>query len=132
MELNVRHLRDEDYTTISKWWEQWKWPVLPKESLPSTGLIVEKDGVSIVSCYIYITNSTGALLEWIVSDPNYKGKDRKQAIELLITTAEKMLKKQGVTYVFSISRSKHLMETHKKLGWFVDKRPSHEMTKILN
>ena len=42
MELNVRDLRDEDYTTIAKWWKHWQWPVVPKYNLPPTGLIVEK------------------------------------------------------------------------------------------
>ena len=116
MELNVRLLRDEDYETIVSWWKWWKWPVLPKQSLPPTGLMVEKGDTSIVSCYIYITNSTGALLEWVVSNPEYREKDRKQAIELLLIAAEKMLKDQGVTYIFSIGRNKHLIETHKKLG----------------
>ena len=132
MELNVRNLRDEDHKTISKWWKQWKWPIIPKENLPPTGLMVEKNGVSIVSCYIYITNSTGALLEWVVSNPDYRDKDRQQAIELLITTAENILKKQGVTYIFSIGRNKHLIDTHKKLGLYLEQKPSYEMTKVIN
>jgi len=131
MELNVRLLRDKDYETIVSWWKWWKWPVLPKQSLPPTGLMVEKGDTSIVSCYIYITNSTGALLEWVVSNPEYREKDRKQAIELLLVAAEKMLKDQGVTYIFSIGRNKHLIETHKKLGWIVDNKTSTEMTKTI-
>ena len=85
-----------------------------------------------MSCYIYITNSTGALLEWVVSNPDYRDKDRQQAIELLITTAENILKKQGVTYIFSIGRNKHLIDTHKKLGWYLEQKPSYEMTKVIN
>jgi len=132
MKLNVRRLRDEDYKTISTWWKWWKWPVIPKENLPPTGLMVEKGNVSIVSCYIYLTNSSGALLEWIVSNPEYKEEDRSKAIELLIIAAENMLKDQGVAYIFSIGRNKSLMETHKKLGWLVDDTTSHEMTKVIN
>ena len=131
MELNVRLLRDKDYETIVSWWKWWKWPVLPKQSLPPTGLMVEKGDTSIVSCYIYITNSTGALLEWVVSNPEYREKDRKQAIELLLVAAEKMLKDQGVTYVFSIGRNKNLIDTHKKLGWIIDSKTSTEMTKTI-
>ena len=106
MELNVRRLQDEDYKTISQWWEKWGWPIIPKENLPPTGLMVEKNNISIVSCYIYITNSKGALLEWIVSNPDYRDKDRMQAIKLLIIAAENMLKDQGITYIFSIGRNK--------------------------
>lgn len=131
MELNVRLLRDKDYETIANWWKWWKWPVLPKESLPPTGLMVEKGNISIVSCYIYMTNSTGALLEWVVSNPEYRENDRKQAIELLLVAAEKMLKDQGVSYIFSIGRNKQLIQTHKKLGWIIDSKTSTEMTKTI-
>ena len=34
-------------------------------------------------------------------------------------------------YIFSIGRSKHLMKTHEKLGWQVDKKPSYEIIKNL-
>tara|TARA_R100000458_G_C8122404_1_gene140758 strand:- start:212 stop:607 length:396 start_codon:yes stop_codon:yes gene_type:complete len=131
MELNVRLLRNEDYKTIAEWWKKWKWPVIPQDNLPPTGLMVEKNGVSIVSGYIYITNSTGALLEWIVSNPEYREKDRKKAIELLIIAAENMLKDQGVKYIFSIGRNKNLIETHKKLGWMAEPKPSYELTKMI-
>ena len=72
------------------------------------------------------------MLEFIVSDPTYKGKNRKEAIELLINGAEEVCKQQGYKYVFSIGRNKHLMETHKKLGYHVDTKPSYEIIKKIN
>jgi len=69
------------------------------------------------------------MLEWIVSNPDYREKDRKQAIELLIDTAEGFCKKLGCNYMFSIGRNKHLIKTHKKLGWTVDKNSSYEIIK---
>ena len=89
--LVFRPLKEEDYETICKWWELWNWPVIPKEMLPEnglSGLMVEKKGINIVAGFIYMTNSTTAILDWIVSNPDYRDKDRKYAIELLIVTAE--------------------------------------------
>ena len=132
--LQVRNLKKDDYDYIAKWWKWWRWKVIPKEMLPEnglSGLMVEKDGVRIVSGFIYMTNSTGAMLEFIVSNPDYKEKDRKQAIELLISTAEEFCKGLGCDYMFSIGRNKHLIETHEKLGWNVDKNPSYEIMKKL-
>ena len=131
-DLLVRNLIEHDYEFISKWWEWWRWKVIPREMLPEnglSGLMVEKNGIRIVSGFIYMTNSTGAMLEWIVSNPDYREKDRKYAIELLIDTAEEYCKGLGFNYMFSIGRSKHLIETHKKLGWSVDKNPSYEIMK---
>ena len=133
-ELVFRPLKEEDYETICKWWKWWRWPVIPKEMLPDkgkSGFIVEKNNIPIVSAFLYLTNSTGALLEWIISNPEYREDDRKEAIELLITNAETVCKRMGITYMFSIGRSKHLMKTHEKLGWFVDKKPSYEIIKNL-
>tara|TARA_Y100000310_G_scaffold57897_1_gene53054 strand:- start:1323 stop:1733 length:411 start_codon:yes stop_codon:yes gene_type:complete len=133
-ELVFRPLKEEDYETICKWWKWWRWPVIPKEMLPDkgkSGFIVEKNNIPIVSAFLYLTNSTGALLEWIVSNPEYREDDRKEAIELLITNAEVVCKNMGITYMFSIGRSKHLMKTHEKLGWQVDKKPSYEIIKNL-
>ena len=130
--LIFRTLKEEDYETICTWWKWWRWPVLPKEMLPDNGkcgFMVEKNNKPIVSAFLYLTNSTVALLEWIVSNPYYKENDRKDAIELLINEAEKFCKGMNVTYIFSIGKNKHLMETHEKLGWHVDKRSSHEIIK---
>ena len=133
-ELNFRPLKEEDYETICKWWKWWRWPVIPKEMLPDkgkSGFIVEKNNIPIVSAFLYLTNSTGALLEWIVSNPEYRENDRQGAIELLITEAERTCKEWGYLHMFTIGRNKHLIKTHKKLGWFVDERSSHEITKNL-
>ena len=131
-ELKFRFLKEDDYKIIREWWKKWDWPVIPREMLPDkgkSGFIVEKNNIPIVSAFLYLTNSTGALLEWIVSNPEYREDDRKEAIELLITSAEATCKNMGVTYIFSIGRNRSLMKTHEKLGWNVDKKPSYEIIK---
>jgi len=136
MELNIRRLQDDDWETLCSWWDAWpEWVNPPKDFLPdngTSGLMVYKHNTLIVAGFIYYTNSKGALLEWIVSNPKYKENDRKKAIELLINTAEEVCKDNGVKYMFTIGRSKPLIETHCKLGWTVDKGSSHEITKVIN
>ena len=132
--LYFRFLREGDYEIICKWWKWWRWPVLPKDMLPDDGkcgFMVEKDNTPIVSCFLFLTNSKGAKLEWVVSNPEYRESDRKEAIEMLINEAEKICKNMGYKYIFSIGRNEHLIETHKKLGWFVDPKQSHEIIKTI-
>jgi len=133
MKLNIRKLTDNDWETLCCWWEQWpNWQNPPKSFLPDNGtggLMVEKDNQPIVAGFLYFTNSDAVLLEWIVSNPDYRYKDRKRAIELLIATAENVCKDSGKKYMFSIGRNKHLIETHKKLGWVVDESSSKELIK---
>tara|TARA_B100001248_G_C27377528_1_gene455097 strand:+ start:324 stop:725 length:402 start_codon:yes stop_codon:yes gene_type:complete len=133
--LNIRRLTDKDWGTLVSWWSNWpKWQAPVKDFLPENGkggLIVEKDNKPIVAGFIYLTNSKTALLEWIVSNPKYREADRKQAIELLITGAENLVKSLEYKYLFAVMQHKGLIETHEKLGWNKDKKPSYELTKVL-
>ena len=133
MKFNIRKLETSDWSTLIKWWDSWpEWTAPPKTFLPENGtggLIVEKDKQPIVAGFLYFTNSQAVLLEWIISNPEYRNADRSEAIELLINMAEEVCKKQNQLHIFSIGRNKHLIETHKKLGWHVDSKPSYEIIK---
>ena len=134
-ELIARDLKESDWETLLKWWDSWPdWTAPSKDFLPNNGtggIMIEKNNKPIVAGFIYETNSASVLLEWIVSDPEYRDNDRREAVELLIMEAEKSTKALGYNYMFTIGRNKRLIETHKKLGWFVDDKPSHEITKKL-
>tara|TARA_R110000751_G_scaffold71279_2_gene144157 strand:+ start:8905 stop:9315 length:411 start_codon:yes stop_codon:yes gene_type:complete len=136
MELNIRRLTDNDWETLVSWWDAWpEWANPPRDFLPENGkggFMVEKNDKPVVAGFIYQTNSKGILLEWIISNPDYKDNDRKQAIELLILGAENVAKELGFKYMFSIGRSKSLINIHKEMGWTVDEKPSYEITKKIN
>ena len=136
MKLNIRRLQEKDWETLCSWWDAWpEWVNPPKDFLPDNGtggLMVYKRNTLIVAGFIYYTNSKGALLEYVVSNPNYREADRKQAIELLINSVEEVCKANGVKYIFSIGRTKPLIETHRKLGWGIDDKPSNEIIKVIN
>lgn len=133
--MNIRRLTDKDWDTLVSWWDNWpKWKAPVKDFLPENGkggLIVEINDIPVVAGFIYLTNSKTALLEWIVSNPKYRESDRKAAIELLITGAENLIKSLDYKYLFAVMQHKGLIETHEKLGWKADPKPSYELTKVL-
>ncbi len=133
--LNIRPLNDDDYSMLVTWWDWWPgWAAPPKDFLPDNGkggFMVEKNNTSICAGFIYQTNSKAVLLEFIISNPNYRDVDRKAALEYLISGCEKICKKAGKKYMFTMGRHKSLINIHKNLGWHVDKRPSHEMVKTI-
>ena len=133
--LIVRHLREDDWDILVSWWDSWPgWENPAKGFLPENGkggLMVEKNEKPIVAGFLYQTNSDAVLFEWVISNPKYRESDRKEAIELLIKEAEETCRNWGYKHMFSIGRTKSLIETHRKMGWHVDDKPSHEITKNL-
>ena len=133
MKLNIRRLVKQDLDIAKEWWKSWpKWQAPADDFLPETGVVVESNNKQVAIGFIYLTNAKVALLEWIVSDPSYRDEDREQAIELLIIGAENMVKYLDYKYIFSVCRHKKLINKHRKLGWHIDDKPSHELVKILN
>ncbi len=132
--MNTRTLTGSDYERLSGWWKAWGLPVMAKDMLPDNGtggIMVENKGENIVAGFLYWSNSKLVWLDWIISNPNADKKIRKQAIEMLILTAEQMVKDAGSKYIMSISRSNSLLRIHEKIGWSIDKTPSHEMIKVI-
>lgn len=135
MELNIRQITESDWETLMSWWEAWpEWVVPVKDSLPDNGtggFIVESNNKPVAACFLYFTNSKIGWIEWTISDPEYRGKDRNKAIEHLISTSELVLKEKGFKYAFSICRNKNLINKFKKLGWSVSNDHSFEAVKLL-
>lgn len=132
MELKARALEESDWNVMPQWWKWWRWPEVSRDTLPLNGLggiMVYKNDTPIAAGFLYLSNSKVAWLDWIVSNPEYKDKDRKQALELLINTLEEVAKQQGYSVIITITKSKHLIDTHKKMGYTVDANPSYEISK---
>ena len=132
--MKIRKLTEHDYKTLEKWWKAWDWPPVEKEFLPDNGtggFVVEKNGVMIVAGFVYVTNSKAVLLEWIISNPEYREDDRDAAITALIMSCENLVASVGKKYMFTIGRNKHLIKKHKELGRHVDEKPSYEIIKKL-
>jgi hypothetical protein len=134
LEFECRQLKETDWDMLVSWWKWWRWPEMPKDMLPENGtggFLVSKNGIPIVAGFIYTSNSRLAFIDWIVSNPEYKDKNRKQAIATLISMAEEAFKASGYKYMITFGRNKSLIDTHKELGYHIDNKQSHELIKIL-
>jgi len=132
MELTVRELKESDWESMSSWWKWWRWPEVSKETLPLNGcggIMVCKGDIPIAAGFLYLSNSKVAWLDWIVSNPQYREVDRKDALEMLIKSLELVAKLEGYSIIISIARNKSLINIHKKLGYTVDETPSYEISK---
>ena len=106
-ELSVRKIEQKDFQELSDWWQFW-W----KDDLQYKDMLEPFFG-------------------YMVSNYKYKQKDRQYAMDLLITTVEKIAKELGYNYIFTITRNIYVQNKHKKLGWQPAKGPSIELIKKL-
>jgi len=134
--LHVRKLNSQDYDEILvKWWKDWRWTPPPAEFLPDNGeggLMVCDEDYPVAAGFLYVTNSSVAWMEFIVSNIEYKHKEnRKQAIRLLILTLEELAKISGKKYIYSTLKNESLINSYLECGFSKGTSNSQEMIKII-
>ena len=124
--INFRSFKEGDYEICCEWWKWW-WkhngqdPVrrafLPKDE---RCFIIEKNGVPIASYFLFIMDPH--IVGWttyLVSNPEYKEKDRRDLIKLLIQNVEKEAEKYGIMQLFTVCGDKHMSNIHDSLDWIM-------------
>ena len=107
--INFRSFKQGDYETCVEWWKWW-WkrtglnPV-QRALLPSDDrcFMIEKNGVPVAAYFLLVFEfRLVAFTTYLVTNPNYKEKDRREVIKLLVTKVEKEAEKIGVMQLFTI------------------------------
>ena len=128
--FSIRLLTDDDYPTLEKWWKFWKFTAPPKEYLPDYGrggIMVTKDGIDICAGFLFFTNSKMAWLEFIVSNNEYKQKDRKQAIQFLINELTQIANIKGFKVVFTSLKNENLKKHFIECGYSIGSQNTTEL-----
>ena len=131
-----RSFNDEDYKTVFEWWDWW-WGDkmgIERKVLPHNDYcyIIEKNNTPVASGFLYVDkNAPMGYLTFVVSNPEYKEKDRRLIIEQLIINVEEEAKSQGIKFMFTVCESIHMQNIHNKLGWSISKAPTYETFKYI-
>ena len=132
-----RSFKEGDYEIACNWWEWW-WKGqkgIEREILPSNEpcFMIECNNTPVACGFLFIDRKAPiGYLTWIVSNPEYKEKNRKDLLELLVSNIEKHAKSLGIIFLFTVCGNKYLEKIHKKLDWWIDKsRTSYEIFKYI-
>jgi len=136
MELTIRQLNENDYQeTLVNWWKDWGWTAPEKDFLPDNGMggyIVYDGETPICAGFIYVTNSRVAWVDWIISNKDYREKEkRREAIKTLIESLTNISKMSGSKYAYALIKNKSLIQTYEDLGYTKGDSYTSEMIKIL-
>ena len=134
--LYPRKIKEEDWDTLKKWWDYWPGvEAPPRDFLPDNGtggIMIEDNEEPVIAGFIYRTNSSCAILEWIISSPNYRGKKKRdEALEFLITCLQTVVKEMGYRTIVAMIRNKKIINLREKFAWKIDLKPNYTHIKIL-
>ena len=123
--VKFRTFKEGDYEMCCEWWKWW-WKDIPvkKELLPSneTCFIIESNGTPVAAGFLYRVENPllGYGPTWVVSNPEYRKKDRRKLLEFLITCIEKEAKETyGMVQLFTVCGNRFMQDIHKKLNWYM-------------
>ncbi|MCP1996649.1 hypothetical protein [Flavobacterium sp. HSC-61S13] len=128
--FKARRLQETDYDNLIEWWRYFRFPAPAREFLPENGtcgLIIHKEGIDICAGFIYFTNSKIAWIEFIVSNPEYKDKNRQEAIKILIRELGVVIKNKGYKAIYTSLKNPNLIKHFKAEGFSVGSSNTVEM-----
>lgn len=133
MNLTSRKILDADYDEILVgWWNDWGFTPPPIDFLSDYGLIIYDEEVPVCAGFIYITNSSVALVNWVISNKEYREKpNRSKAIDELIGNLTYLCKKGGYKYVFVNNNNSQLISRFENHGYKIGVTNSTELIKKL-
>lgn len=108
---------DNDYSDICSWWEQYKYPNIPKDMLSTTGFIVESDNKKLLAGWVYHTNSNVGMLEFVVGNPEFKGEIRDKAFEVFFDVVFKYTELSSIKNIISTTSHNTMPNRFEKVGF---------------
>ena len=117
---NARPIKVEDYTILMEWWNSYDGIEIPDSSiLPDNGLggfVMEKEGKMVAAAYVYLTNSDVGYIDFLISNPNYKGRDRYDIIAKLILVCSESAVAKGCKLVWAMTTYDGVVRRCRDLG----------------
>jgi hypothetical protein len=115
--LKYRYYTVDDYGTLSKWWIDWDWAVLPPALLPKIGIIVSNGGEDVAAAFLYKTDSCVCWAENFISSRTSKRENRQGAIEFLVKVLSEVAKENGFSIMMSSIQHEGLIKKLLNCGY---------------
>ena len=125
--ITFRSFKEGDYEICCEWWTWW-WGSLGAQPIKRCFLpkdercfILENNGVPVACTFLFLAHDVPMLgwTSYLISNPKYKNKDRRELIKLLITKVEKEAEKYGIMQLFTVCGDRHMSNIHDSLDWIM-------------
>ena len=125
---NIRWIEERDIKIIDSWWPHWNEKPIIHELLPENGyggLVIERNGKIVAACYVYLTNSNMGYVDFLISDPKWKSRDRWSVLLELFEACYNAAKDAGCTEVWATSLIPGVVKRCAALGYVVSEQPHY-------
>lgn len=121
---------DDIYKEALEWWEFWKFPAPPMESLPTNMLCAYNENELICIGFLYCTDSNISWLEFIVANNKASKEERAKGIEGLLSSARILADALGFGAIFTTSKNQSLNSKLEKKYQKTDVGVTHFIERI--
>lgn len=134
--MTIRPLISSDYEILVEWGRFWRFPYPQKEFLPDNGLgglmVCNDADQPVCAGYVYETNSSCCWMEWIISSPNVKDRNKRSSyLNALIQGLGDYARNKGFLQCFTVVKNENLINKYQNNGFNIGTEDSIEMMKIL-
>lgn len=98
---------------VCEWWKSWDWPLLPPDSLPPIGLIVDESACA----WLLRTDANLAIILYPISSKAIRGKKRQRAVDTLIDSLSFIATELGYKFLHALT-NKQTLDAHYRRGGF--------------
>ena len=124
-DVTFRSFKKGDSETCVEWWKWWWTKFYGTEPvrrgfLPADErcFVIEKNNIPVAATFLILSEIPAvAWTTYLVSNPKYREKDRRELIYKLIQGVEKEAEKYGTLQLFTVCNDKFVSDIHNKLGW---------------
>ena len=111
-----------DYATLCMWWSKYGSRSPRPQHYSKTGFMVEVEGQQICAGFLYRTDATICLFEFMVCNPDASKDKRKIALEYLIETIKEKAKELGYDLIYISIASKPFIKKLENAGFITLER----------
>lgn len=115
--MKAREFHSSDWEMVESWWLDHEWQGMKEAQLAALGWVVESEECTPVCAGWLYVDPPLCWLEWIVSNPASRLRDRRPAIECLVGTAESAGKTLGAKVSCTALKAKSLIRLFGEMGW---------------
>lgn len=119
MSLTVRPITLADEPILTSWWLMHGWEPVGSANWPKNGALASLDGRPLAAAFLYLTDSSMCIVEWVVANPLSDKIERRAAIDLVIGSLVKKAKELGYSFAYTNIVHKRLQKSFEANGFKV-------------